>query len=68
MNRTAFQVHKSWLIPAALVLVLTCLADGLAVSFTQRPMLWATLIPATLPISLFVFVLIPILRRESQKL
>jgi hypothetical protein len=67
MNLTALQVHKSWLIRAALVLVITCLADGTAVWFTQRPILWSALISGTLPLSMFVFVAIPILRQESRK-
>jgi hypothetical protein len=67
MEPTAFQVHKPWLVPAMLVLVVTGLADGAAVWFAQRPILWATLIAASLPISLFVFVALPVLRRESGK-
>ena len=67
MKLTAFQVHKSWFIRAALVLVLTVLADGFAVWFSQRPVLWATLIAATLPVSMIVFVVIPVLRQESRK-
>jgi hypothetical protein len=53
---TAFQVHKSWLLRASLVLVVTCLVDGVAVWFTKRPIFCAVLIPGTLPLSMFVFV------------
>ena len=67
MQLTAFQVHKSWLIRAVLVLLITVLVDGTVVWFVQRPLLWAVLIPATLPLSMFVFVANPILREESRK-
>jgi hypothetical protein len=67
MNLTAFQVHKSWLIRASLVLVVTCLADGIAVWFSQRPILWAVLIPGSLPLSMLFLVAWPILREEARK-
>jgi len=67
MKLTAFQVHKPWLIRAALVLVVTALADGAVVWFAQRPILWATLIGGSLPLSLHVFVAVPILREEGRK-
>ena len=67
MKPTALQVHKSWLIRAALVLLATVLADGVAVWFAPRPLLWAVLIPGSLPLSMFVFVAIPILREERRK-
>lgn len=67
MKLTAFQVHKSWLIRVALVLLATVLADGAVVWFAQRPLPWAVLIPGSLPLSMFVFVAIPILREERQK-
>jgi hypothetical protein len=64
---TAFQIHKSWFIRAALVLVITGLADGLVVWFAQRPILWATLIASSLPISMILFVALPVLREEKRK-
>jgi len=67
MMLTALQVHKSWLIPAAIVLVVTAMADGLTAWLVPRPILWCTLIASSLPISMVVFVIIPILRRERQK-
>jgi hypothetical protein len=67
MTLTAFQVHRFWLIRAALVLVLTCLADGIVVWFAQRPIFWATLIASSLPFTMIIFVTVPILRKESQK-
>jgi hypothetical protein len=67
MKLTAFQVHKSWLIPTILVLLVTVLADGVVVWFAQRPLPWAVLIPATLPLTLFLFVGLPLLRQEKRK-
>jgi hypothetical protein len=67
MKLTAFQVHKSWLIRTALVLVVTVLADGLTAWFVPRPFRWCTLIASSLPISMVVFVAIPILRQERRK-
>ena len=67
MKFTVFQVHKSWLIRATLVLVATCLADGAVVWFAQRPTLWTSLIGGSLLLSMYVFVAIPILRGEERK-
>jgi hypothetical protein len=67
MKLTAFQAHKSWLVPAALVLVITGLADCAVVWFVQRPILWATLIAGSLPVSMFVFVALPRLRQQTRK-
>jgi hypothetical protein len=67
MQLTAFQVHKFWLIRATLVLLITCLADGVVVWFVQRPIFWAVLIGSTLPFTMVVFVAIPLLREESRK-
>jgi hypothetical protein len=67
MKLTALQVHKSWLIRAVLVQLVTVLADGAVVWFAQRPLLWAVLIPGSLPLSMFVFVANPILREERRR-
>ena len=67
MKLTAFQVHKSWLVRAALVLLVTVLVDGVVVCFAKRPLLWAAVIPGTLPLSMFFFVATPILREERRK-
>jgi hypothetical protein len=63
---TALQAHKSWLIRAALVLLVTVVTDGAIAPFMRRPVLWAVLIASTLPLSMIVFVLFPILRQESD--
>jgi hypothetical protein len=67
MELTAFQVHKSWLIRATLVLVTTVLAVGLTANFAPRPVLWCTLIASTLPLTMLVFVALPVLRQERRK-
>lgn len=67
MELTAFQVHKGWVIKAALVLVVTGLAEAVTGCFAQRPILWCTLIASTLPLSMIVFVLFPLLRQETNK-
>jgi hypothetical protein len=66
MKLTVLQVHKSWFVRAALVLVVTGLADIATVWFAKHPILWSTLIASSLPISMVVFVVIPILR-DTQK-
>jgi hypothetical protein len=67
MKPTPFQVHKSWLVPTALVLAVTGAADCAAVWFAHRPILWAALIGASLPISLSVFVIVPMVRQERRR-
>jgi hypothetical protein len=67
MKQSALQVHRSWFVPATLVLVLTGLADCVAVWFAQRPLPWAVAIASTLPMSLFFFVALPVLRQENGK-
>jgi hypothetical protein len=67
MNLGAFQVHKQWVVPTALVLVITGLADCVAVWFSHRPIFWAISIAASLPLSLAAFVAIPLIRQESRR-
>ena len=66
MKLTAFQVHKSWLIPAILVLAVTCLIDAFVGSFATRPLPWIVLIPGSLPLSMYIFVGRPLLRKETR--
>jgi hypothetical protein len=67
MELTAFQVHKSWFTRAALVLVTTVFAVGATAYFVERPILWCALIASSLPLTMFVFVALPVLRQESHK-
>jgi len=66
MKLTAFQVHKSWLVPTLLILLVTCLIYGVVGSFAARPFPWILLIPGSLPLSLYFFVGGPLLRKEKQ--
>jgi hypothetical protein len=67
MKLTAFQTHKSWLIRAVLVLMVTGLAELGVVWLVPRPILWVTLIAGSLPLTMFFFVAFPVLREESQE-
>jgi hypothetical protein len=66
MNLTVFQVHKSWLIRAMVVLVATALVDGVVGWFAARPFPWVLLIPGSLPLSMFVFVGMPLLKLKAR--
>jgi hypothetical protein len=67
MKRTAFQVHKFWMIRAALVFAVTVLADAVVVSFVQRPFFWSALIGSSLPFTMVTFVAFPVLREGKRK-
>jgi hypothetical protein len=66
MKLTALKVHKWWLLRASLVLVLTGLAEAATVWFARKPAFFAALVASTLPLSMVLFVVIPILRQESR--
>jgi hypothetical protein len=63
---TAFQVHKSWVLPTLLVLLATCLTYGVVASLAAKPFPWVLLIPGSLPLSMYFFVGRPLLRKEKQ--
>jgi hypothetical protein len=65
MKPTALQVHKSWVIRAVLVLAATVLAEVAVVSFLSRPLVWVALIAGSLPLTLYVFVAMPLLKRRG---
>jgi uncharacterized membrane protein len=67
MEQSAFQVHKWWVTRAVLVLLVTALAEGAAAEFLRHPILWCTLIAGSLPLSMMIFVLLPILREQNRK-
>jgi hypothetical protein len=62
MKPIAFQVHKSWVLRAVLVLTATVLAEVAVVSFLSRPLVWVGLIAGSLPLTLYVFVAMPLLK------
>ncbi len=64
---TAIQVHRSWVLRMTLVLMITCLVDRMVVWYAARPLLWAALIPTTLPLALFFFVALPLLQRTKGR-
>jgi hypothetical protein len=66
MKLTAFQVHKSWLLPTLLILLATCLTYGVVGSLVAKPFPWVLLIPGSLPLSTYFFFGRPLLRKEKQ--
>ena len=66
MKLIAFQVHKSWLVPTLLILLITCLIYGVVGSFAAKPFPWILLVPGSLPLSMYFFVARPLLRKEQQ--
>ncbi|MGO9945333.1 MAG: hypothetical protein ACLPWG_00535 [Steroidobacteraceae bacterium] len=66
MKTIAFQVHKAWLIPAVLVLVVTCLIYAIVGSIAKNPFPWIMVIPGSLPLSMYFFVGRPLLKKEKQ--
>jgi hypothetical protein len=67
MKLSAFQVHKSWLIRAVLVLVVTCLMNAIVGWFAAKPFPWVVLIAASLPLSMFIIVAIPLLKQAGRE-
>jgi len=66
MKLTSFQVHKSWFIPAVLVLSITVALDAIVAWRVPNPFPWLGLISGSLPLSMWVFVGWPLLKRETQ--
>ena len=64
---TAFQTHKTWLLRAVSVLLVTGLAELAVVEFVERPIVWVILVSSTLPFTLLNFVAFPVLREEQRK-
>jgi hypothetical protein len=64
---SAWEIHKFWLIRAAAVLLLTVLAAVLAVLLAPRPIPWVALIAGSLPITMALFVALPVLRAEEGR-
>ena len=66
MQPSPFQVHKFWLLRAASVLVVTAVVEGLVGQFAPRPAFWAALVASSLPLTMILFVALPLLRREER--
>jgi hypothetical protein len=66
MKPSALQAHKAWLVPAVLILVVTCLIDGIVGAIATKPFPWIILIPGSLPLSMWFFVGRPLLKKRAQ--
>jgi len=54
-----------WALRMAAVLLAAALADGLVVMLAPRPLPWAVMIPALIPLLTAVFVIIPMLNAKK---
>jgi hypothetical protein len=52
---------------AVLVLIVTALAELAVVALVQQPLRWVGVIAGSLPVTLFFFVAMPLLRRERGR-
>jgi len=64
MKPTAFQVHKSWLMPAVLILGITGAIEAIVGWLAPNPFPWVVLIPSSLPLTMLIFVGRPLFRGE----
>jgi len=66
MRPTLFQVHKSWLIPAVLVWSITCALDAIVAWLVPHPFPWLGIISGCLPLTMFIVVGWPLIRRKKE--
>jgi len=64
MSPNAFEVHRSWFIPAALILCITGALDAIVAWLVPNPFPWLGLISGSLPLTMFFFVAWPLIRKE----
>ena len=55
-----------WVWLMATILVVVTLIDALVVQFVTRPLPWAVIIPATIPLLTAIFVIIPYINTARQ--
>jgi hypothetical protein len=55
-----------WVWRMATILVVVTLIDALVVLFVDRPLPWAVIIPATIPLLTAIFVVIPFINATKQ--
>jgi hypothetical protein len=67
MSSSVWQVHKVWVMRTVLVLLATVLAEVAVVWSLQQPIRWVGLVAGTLPLTLFFFVALPLIRSEGGK-
>lgn len=66
MSSSVWRVHRFWVLRAAQVLLVTALAEVVIVWSMPQPVRWVAWIAGTLPFSLFLFVALPLIRREAR--
>jgi len=65
MNASVWQVHSFWVLRTALILVITALAEAALVFALPQPARWVALIAGTLPVTLYFFVALPLIRKDQ---
>ena len=58
--------NLKWVLRIALIVALVAGADALVVLFVSRPFPWTVFIPASLPILMSIFVIIPSVKAEKS--
>jgi hypothetical protein len=58
--------NMKWALRMAAILVVGALVEALVVWFAARPLPWAVVIPATIPLLTAIFVIIPFLKAARQ--
>lgn len=67
MYLAVFQVQKTWLMRAILLLAVSGFADAAVGWFAVKPFPWIALIPGSLPLSMFLFVARPLLKEADRE-
>lgn len=65
MSSSVWRVHRFWVIRAALVLLVTALAEVVVVWSMPQPIRWVAWVAGTLPLTMFFFVAFPLIRRDA---
>jgi peptidoglycan/LPS O-acetylase OafA/YrhL len=64
--KAAWRVHRWWFTRAALVLLVTVLIEAAVGGFVAKPFPWIALVAGSLPFTLFVFVALPLVKKEER--
>jgi hypothetical protein len=67
VKASVVKVHRAWFMRAALVLVLTGSIEAIVVWYATHPLPWVMLISASLPLSMIIFVVRPVLKQEARE-
>lgn len=57
--------NRKWAVRLILLILLVVVADGLVGQFARKPFPWTVLVPASLPVLICVFVILPMTRAEK---